>query len=102
MPLLAVGSAQNSMRSAKSWYEFLESKNPPLPLSPTIAPPSARQLTSPTRSKFSRPFSPSISVVQPLPGIHEGIDEQAESRIAAVATIRRFMGTPPLRESVAR
>ena len=35
------------------------------PLSATIAPPSARQLASPSRSKFSKPFSPSISVTQP-------------------------------------
>src|SRR5687768_4738094 len=61
-----------------------------------MAPPSARQLASPTRWKFSSPLSPSIRVVQPLPGTHEGIDEQAESAIAAVSTSRRFIGVPPL------
>src|SRR5687767_14834668 len=94
MPLFALSAAQNSMRSWKSWYELFDSRKPPLPLSPTIAPSSARQLTSPTRWKFSRPLVPSSSVVQPLPGTHDGIEEQAESRSAAKATSPYFILFP--------
>src|SRR5687767_2550066 len=56
-----------------------------------MAPPSALQLASPTRWKLSRPLSPSISVVQPLPGTHDGIDEQAASNRAVARTSKRFM-----------
>src|SRR6185503_7518373 len=92
MPLLALWSAQNSARSSKSLYDFLLTRKPPLPLSATMAPPSARQFASPSRLKLSRPFSPSISVVQPpmLPGIIE----QAATSVAASASVR-FIGAPP-------
>ena len=65
MPLLVVASAQNSALSWKSLYELLDTRNPPLPRYATMAPSSGRQFASPTRFQFSRPFSPSISVVQP-------------------------------------
>ena len=56
-----------------------------------MAPPSARQLASPRRSKFSSPFSPSISLTQPAPGTQDGIDEQAASNSAVAITSKRFM-----------
>src|SRR5574341_250889 len=61
-----------------------------------IAPPSARQLASPSRSKFSIPFSPSMRVVQPEPGIHEGMDgieSHAASTNAVANTSTRFIGS---------
>src|SRR5688572_30103612 len=60
-----------------------------------MAPPSARQFASPTLVKFSIPLSPSISVVQPPPGIHEGIDEHAASMPPATRTSSAFI-LPPL------
>src|SRR5512138_499852 len=93
MPLFALCAAQNSMRSWKSLYEPLDSRKPPLPLSATIAPSSARQFASPTGLKLSIPFSPSISVVQPLPGIHAGIEEQAVSSSAGAIPNERFMAS---------
>src|SRR5688572_28521248 len=95
MPLFVPWSAQNSARSWKSLYAFLVSRWPPFAaLSATIAPPSARQFASPTRSKFSSPLSPSIRVVQPLPGTHDGIEEHAASASAAANADSRFMAPP--------
>ena len=94
MPLFALWSAQNSALSSKSLYVVLESRKPPVPLSATIAPPSARQLALPTRSKLSRPFSPSMSVVQPLPGTQAGSEEQpivAKLKAKAATSVVRFM-----------
>jgi len=96
MPLFALCAAQNSMRSSKSLYELFDSRKPPLPLSATIAPSSVRQLASPTLLKLSIPLSPSTRVVQPLPGIHEGMDEHAASSREPASTSRPFMGVPPL------
>src|SRR3954471_7853274 len=58
-----------------------------------MAPSSARQFASPSRLKFSRPLSPSMSVVQPpmLPGIIE----QAATNVVAASASDRFMGPPP-------
>src|SRR5882672_2640808 len=52
-----------------------------------MAPPSARQLASPSRLKFSSPLSPSIRVVQPI--IPSTVLQLAS--IAAAITIQRFM-----------
>src|SRR6185295_10635720 len=68
MPLLVVTSDQNSALISKSLYDVFETRCPPLPLSATIAPPSARQLASPTRLKLSRPRSPSITETHPAEG----------------------------------
>src|SRR5512145_3220891 len=96
MPLFVVSSAQNSTRRSKSLYAFFDTRKPPLPLSATTAPPSARQLASPTRSKFSSPLSPSMSVVQPLPGTQDGMDEHAASASAAAVTSDDFIFCSPL------
>src|SRR5688500_1704443 len=58
-----------------------------------MAPPSARQLASPMRLKFSSPFSPSISVVQPpSPKGMGGICEQpATANSKATTSERRVM-----------
>jgi hypothetical protein len=54
IPLFVVWSAQNSARIWKSLYEFFDTSWPPLPLSATMAPSSARQLASPIRFQLSR------------------------------------------------
>src|SRR5438874_2713985 len=58
-------------------------------------PPSARQLASPTRSKFSSPLSPSIRVSQPppMPGIR--MSAQATSAAIALTAKSRFIVPPP-------
>src|SRR5688572_2551517 len=61
-----------------------------------MAPPSALQFASPTRWKFSRPLSPSSSVVQPLPGTHDGIEEQAARSRTVAKAISRLMSFPLL------
>src|SRR5712671_1954146 len=76
MPLLVVWSAQNSARIWKSLYAFFETRKPPLPLSATMAPFSARQLASPMGFQFSRPDVPSISVIQPASAWPEGCSAQ--------------------------
>src|SRR5688572_33065676 len=92
MPLFVPWSAQNSARIWKSLYAFLVTRwLVSFALSATIAPPSARQFASPTLSKFSSPLSPSISVVQPLPGIHDGMEEHAASASAAANADSRFI-----------
>src|SRR5258706_4353588 len=53
-----------------------------------MAPSSTRQLASPRRSKFSSPFPPSISVVQP---IQPSTVAQPATSTAAAMTIRRFI-----------
>src|SRR3954464_1727868 len=90
MPLLVFLSAQNSAWIWKSLYEFFVTSRLLLSfaLSATIAPPSARQLASPRRLKFSSPFSPSMSVVQP---IIPSIVVQPTASTAAAKTINRFM-----------
>src|SRR5687768_8632931 len=73
-----------------------------------MAPSSARQLASPTRFQFSRPFVPSMSAVPPpSPNGNAGICEQpaALNAKAAAATIpndRRSMAPPPLAASLRR
>src|SRR5688572_33353743 len=92
MPLFVPWSAQNSARIWKSLYAFLVTRwLVSFALSATIAPPSARQFASPTRSKFSSPLSPSMRVVQPLPGTHDGMEEHAASASAAAGTSKRFI-----------
>src|SRR3954467_11540422 len=94
-PLLVFLSAQNSAWIWKSLYEFFVTSRLLLSfaLSATIAPPSARQLASPTRLKFSSPFSPSMSVVQPI--IPSSVVQPTAST-AAAKTINRFMSFPLL------
>src|SRR3954447_20179706 len=60
-----------------------------------MAPPSARQLASPTRSKFSSPFSPSMSVSQPPPMPGMRISAHATSAAIKLNARRRFMVPPP-------
>src|SRR5581483_4697804 len=91
MPLLALSAAQNSMRISKSRYESLLIRKPPVPRSATIAPSSARQFASPTRWKFSRPLSPSMSVCQPMPGRCNWAHAATPATTAAAATSMRFM-----------
>src|SRR2546423_13467019 len=57
-----------------------------------MAPPSARQFASPTRSKFSRPFSPSMSVSQ---SSLIGMPAHATITAIAVSAKTRFMVPPP-------
>src|SRR6185503_864817 len=67
-PLLASSLAQNSTRIMKSLYELFDTRYAGSlpPCVAWIAPPVAVQLAVRKRSKFSRPFSPSTSLVQPL------------------------------------
>src|SRR5712671_5764492 len=66
-PLLASSLAQNSTRITQSLYEFFDTRYAGSlpPCVAWIAPPVAVQSAVRNRSKFSRPFSPSTSVVQP-------------------------------------
>src|SRR5436190_3479618 len=57
-----------------------------------MAPPSARQFVSPTRSKFSSPLSPSISVRQPAPPLPAQPSNAAALSAAAIQV--RFMSPP--------
>src|SRR4051812_42634348 len=95
MPLLVFLSAQNSAWIWKSLYEFFVTSRLLLSfaLSATIAPPSARQLASPRRVKFSSPFSPSMSVLRP---ITPSMVVQPTASTAAAKTIKRFMFVPSL------
>src|SRR5258706_1590331 len=67
-PLLASSLAQNSTRTMKSLYELFDTRYADHlpPCVAWIAPSVAVQLAVGNRSKFSRPFSPSTSLVQPL------------------------------------
>src|SRR5262245_18688706 len=61
-----------------------------------MAPPSARQLASPMRLKFSSPLSPSISVTQLLSPMPAQPDRaSAESMAPAVMTVLRSIIVSP-------
>src|SRR5688572_15691249 len=62
-----------------------------------MAPPSARQLAPPRRSKFSSPLSPSMSVTQPVSDdmVLQPTKVNAATISAATMLDRRFMGIPP-------
>ncbi len=62
-PLLASSSTQNSARSSKLPYRFLDTRKP-FPLSATTTPSSRRQLASPILFQLSRSL-PSNRVIQP-------------------------------------
>src|SRR5882724_151610 len=91
IPLFVVWSAQNSALIWKSLYEFFDTRYPPLPLSATMAPPSARQLASPTGLKFSIPESPSTRVVQPPPDMLAQPKTPKPATNPITATDDRFM-----------
>src|SRR5688500_2955043 len=62
-----------------------------------MAPPSARQLAPPRRSKFSRPLSPSMSVTQPESEDMPLQPTKVNAATSSPATMldRRFTGIPP-------
>src|SRR5689334_4453985 len=69
-----------------------------------MAPPSARQLASPMRLKFSRPLSPSMSVVHgpPPPMFAQPDTASATATSPAEMKDRRFMTILPLLNDLPR